>query len=85
MRQKELEEALAEARRLAIQKLREQLETERKMAYVKFMRMESNLFRYNQQISRAFVYSYYDVLGWIEGAKENNDSQLMPNNLIHAF
>jgi hypothetical protein len=81
LRQLEIEAALAEARRLAIEKLRLKLEHEKKMAYLRMMRLEANMFERSQQISRAFVYSYYDVIAWLNP----NDSQALTKQLINSI
>lgn len=74
LRQKELEDALNEAKRLALQKLREQLEYERRLAFMRSVRYETDLFSYNQQISRAYVFSYYEMFEWLDS----------PSNVIEA-
>jgi hypothetical protein len=66
LKQRELEEAIEEARRLAIQKMREKLENDKKMAYIKYMKLESRLLEHNQKLSRAFVFSYMDAVTWLE-------------------
>jgi hypothetical protein len=66
MKQKELEDAILEVQRLAIERLREKLEHEKRIAYTKFLKLEKRVIDHNQQLSRAFVYSYYDALDWIE-------------------
>ncbi len=66
LRQKELEDALLEAKRSAIAKLREELARKKKLQYVNFLRIEANMFNHSQQISRAFVFSYFDLLGWLD-------------------
>ena len=81
LRQLEIEKALAEARRLAIEKLRLKLEAEQKEAYMKYMQLERNLLNYNQQISRAFVYSYYDVIGWLNPVDSTKETRRMVESL----
>ena len=66
LKQKELEEAIIEARRLAIEKLREKLEMEKKMAHIKYMKLEARVLEHNQQLSRAFVFSYMDAIAWLD-------------------
>lgn len=77
----EIERALAEARRLAVEKLRLKLEAEKREAYMKLMRMESSTLAHNQQISRAFVYSYYDVIGWLKPADSQDQIRKMIETL----
>ncbi|RMZ96703.1 hypothetical protein BpHYR1_046877, partial [Brachionus plicatilis] len=66
LRQKELQEALSEAKNLAIQKLRERLALQKRMEYLNFLKLESKMFDFAQQISRAFVFSYFEMLQWLE-------------------
>ena len=66
LRQKELEDGLVEARNLAIQKLREKFAQMKKMEYINFLRVESNLLKHAQQLTRAFVFSYFDLLSGLE-------------------
>lgn len=66
IRQKEFEDALNEAKNLAIQKLREKLALQKRMEYINFLKLESRMFEFARQISRAFVFSYFELLQWIE-------------------
>ncbi|CAF0718314.1 unnamed protein product [Brachionus calyciflorus] len=66
LRQKELQDALHEAKNLAIQKLREKLALQKRLEFINFLKLESRMFEFAQQISRAFVFSYLEMLQWIE-------------------
>ncbi len=70
LKQKELEDALLEAKNAAIARLREQLLLQKRLEYINFMRMEAQIFSHTQQITRAFVFSYYDLLAWLEQSAE---------------
>lgn len=66
MRQKELQDALIEARNLAIQQLKESLARQRRLDYMNFLRFEWSMFEHDQQLSRAFVFSYFEMLQGLE-------------------
>jgi hypothetical protein len=66
IRQKELEKALLEAKNLAMNELREKLALKKRLEYLNFLKFESNLLNHSKQITRAFVFSYIDLLGWLD-------------------
>jgi len=66
VRQKELTDTLAEAKNLAIAKLRERLALQKKIEYLNLLRIESNMFEHAQQLTRAYVFSYFDLIQWLD-------------------
>ena len=66
LRQKELQDSLIEARNLAIEKMRETLAIRKRMDYMNFLRLEWNMLDHAQQLSRAFVFSYFELLQGLE-------------------
>jgi len=66
----ELESALSEAKRLAEEEARRKAEIEIRMRFITACRDEEAQMRRSQAISRAFVFSYYDLLSFLS-RKEN--------------
>jgi len=69
---------LAQAKAEAVRKLREKLALKKQLDYINMFRVEKSMFQHAQQISRAFVFSYFDMLQWLQvgGGAETNDIPL---------
>jgi len=65
-RLKELHDVLAQAKAEAVRKLREKLALKKQLDYLNMFRVEKSMFAHAQQISRAFVFSYFDMLQWLQ-------------------
>ncbi len=66
IRLKELHDTLAQAKEEAIKKLREKLALKKKLEYMNMFRIENAMFEHASQITRAFVFSYFDMLDWLQ-------------------
>lgn len=66
IRLKELHDTLAQAKEEAIRKLREKLALKKKLDYINMFRIENAMFEHAAQITRAFVFSYFDMLQWLQ-------------------
>ena len=60
---------MAEAKAEAIRKLREKLALQKKLDYMNMFRIEQNMFEHAQQLTRAFVFSYFEMMQWLEVPK----------------
>jgi hypothetical protein len=65
----ELEFALNEAKRLAEEEAKRRADIEQRMKFVKMFREDYLLFQRSQAITRAFVFSYFELLNFL-GIKE---------------
>ena len=52
---------MEESKLIAIEKLREKMAQDQKAALLKALRVERNLREHNNKLSRAFVFSYFDL------------------------
>jgi hypothetical protein len=64
-REEEVQRAIEEAKRIALEELIRRAETERKLEFQRSLRIESNYFDFSQRITRAFVFSYIDLLRYL--------------------
>jgi hypothetical protein len=75
-----LHDTLAEAKAEAIRKLREKLALQKRLDYINMLRIENNIFEHSQRLTRAFVFSYFEMMQWLEvGSTDfNNTNTDMP-------
>ena len=64
-REEELERALNEAKERAIEEAIRQAENEKRMEFMNKLRADNAQFENSQLISRAFVFSYYEILSFL--------------------
>ena len=64
-REEEAQKALDEARRLAEEMARREEALKLRLQFNRAMQMESNGLAHTQEITRAFVFSYYELLKWL--------------------
>lgn len=64
-RELELERAIEEAKRRAAEEAIRQAENEKRMEFINKMKTDQALFESSQLISRAFVFSYYEILSFL--------------------
>jgi hypothetical protein len=60
-----MNQKMEEARRLAELQIRERIELGRRMRFHSSLQMEVYGLQYTQQLTRAFVFSYFDLIGWL--------------------
>ena len=58
-------EKLEEAKRLAEMQIRQRLELGRRMRFNNSLQLEVYGLEYSKQLTHAFVFSYFDILGWL--------------------
>ncbi len=64
-REEEITRAIEEAKRIALEEFIRLAEIERSKEFAKSLIRESNYFDYSQEITRAFVFSYFDLLRYL--------------------
>ncbi|XP_052234781.1 uncharacterized protein LOC127847142 isoform X2 [Dreissena polymorpha] len=64
-REEEAQKAIEEARRLAEEMARKQAELEARLRFNRSLQLESEGMEHTQDITRAFVFSYYELLAWL--------------------
>ncbi|XP_052813450.1 titin homolog isoform X4 [Mya arenaria] len=64
-REEEAARALEEARRLAEEMARKQAELEARLRFNRSLQLESEGLDHTQDITKAFVFSYYELLNWL--------------------
>ena len=64
-REEEARVALEEARKLAMEMARRQAELERRLQFNRGLQVESNGLEHTQDVTRAFVFSYFELLQWL--------------------
>ncbi len=65
LREEELNRAIEEAKRIATEEARKRAELELKMQFLRSIREESRRLKQSQSVTRAFVFSYYDILRFL--------------------
>ena len=60
-----MNEKLEEAKRLAELQVRQRLELGKRMRFANSLQMEIYGLQYTKQLTRAFVFSYFDLIGWL--------------------
>ena len=65
LRELDLERALNEAKRIAAEETVKKAQLEKRLAFFQSVRDESQIFENNHAITRAFVFSYYDLLRYL--------------------
>ena len=77
-RQEELNRAFEEAKRIAIEEAARKAELEKKLAFTRSVREEKSLLNASQSVTRAFTFSYYELLNYLsEMGKEIIDPSLL--------
>ena len=56
---------MEEARRLAEEMARKQAEYERRLQFNRGLQLEATGLEHSQEVTRAFVFSYYELLQWL--------------------
>ena len=56
---------MEEAKRLAEEMARKQAEMEARLQFCRGLQLEANGLEHTQDITRAFVFSYYELLQWL--------------------
>ena len=64
-REEEAQRALEEAKRLAEEMARKQAELEARLKFNRTLQLESNGLNHTQDINKAFVFSYFELLTWL--------------------
>ncbi len=64
-REQELALAIEQARRMAEEQAEREAENERRTQFMNLMKREQALFDINASVSRAFVFSYYDLMKFL--------------------
>lgn len=64
-REEEAQRALEEARRLAEEMARRQAELEARLRFNRSLQLEANGLEHTQDITKAFVFSYFELLQWL--------------------
>lgn len=64
-REKELERAINEAKRLAEKEAQQRTEYEARLKFMNFFKQEQAQLENTQLVSRAFIFSYYDLLRFL--------------------
>lgn len=84
-REAEANRALLEVKRLAAEEARRKLELAKRMAVMKSMQMETQQMQTTQSVSRAYVYSYFELLDSladnIDQIRQDNDEKQL-NEMI---
>jgi hypothetical protein len=75
-REEEMINALEEAKRLAAERMREKIALRRRMMLGNALTMEKYGLDHSEHLTRAFVFSYYDLLSWLS-AEQPNVSQIL--------
>ncbi len=65
LREKELNEAIEEAKRIAAEEARLKAEYELRMQFWRSVRSEGLKLRHSHSVTRAFVFSYFDILRFL--------------------
>ena len=65
LRELDLERALNEAKRIAAEETVKKAQLEQRLAFFQSVRDESQILENNHAITRAFVFSYYDLLRYL--------------------
>ena len=74
-------EALEEARRLAEQEAKERLAFEARLRFNRMLQLETDGMAHTQEITRAFVFSYFELLEWL--GLEVPDFEALKNKHIY--
>ena len=64
-REEEMIRAMEEARIMAEREAQERLKMELRMKFCRSLQLESGGLAHTQEITRAFVFSYYELLEWL--------------------
>ena len=64
-RELEAQQAMEEARRLAEEMARKQAEMEARLKFNRTLQVEAKGMEHSQDITRAFVFSYFELLQWL--------------------
>lgn len=64
-RDEELNRALEEAKRIAAEEAMQKAHLEKKMAFAKSVRDENSMLNASQSVTRAFTFSYYELLKYL--------------------
>lgn len=64
-REEEAKRAMEEARRLAEEMARKQAEMEARLKFNRTLQVEARGLEHSQDITRAFVFSYFELLQWL--------------------
>ncbi|KAK3082961.1 hypothetical protein FSP39_010092 [Pinctada imbricata] len=64
-REEEAQKAMEEARRLAEEMARRQAEMEARLKFTRTLQVEAKGLEHSQDITRAFVFSYFELLQWL--------------------
>lgn len=64
-REEEARVALEEAKKLAEEMAHKQAELERRLNFNRGLQVESNGLAHTQDVTRAFVFSYFELLQWL--------------------
>lgn len=64
-REEEAKKAMEEARRLAEEMARKQAEMEARLKFNRTLQVEARGLEHSQDITRAFVFSYFELLQWL--------------------
>ena len=64
-REEEVREQMEEARRVAAELARKQLEFKRRVEFLQGLHTEAAGMSHTQNVTRAFVFSYYELLQWL--------------------
>lgn len=71
-----MNDALDEAKRLAELRIREQIEYRRKFFFQNALQLEAYGLEYSKQLTRAFTFSYFDLIAWL-GMEELTAHELL--------
>lgn len=72
-RQDELNRALEEAKRVAVEEAKRKAELEARLAFSKSVREEHSLLDANQSVTRAFTFSYYDLMRYLADLERRSE------------
>ena len=74
-----MQDTVAQAKQQAIRKLREKLALKKKLDYMNMFRIEKGMFEHAAQLTRAFVFSYFEMLQWLDVSKPATDTENLPD------
>lgn len=72
-REEELNRALEEAKRIAIEEATQKALLEKKMAFAKSVRDENSMLNASQSVTRAFTFSYFELLKYLSTIENETD------------
>ena len=82
-REEELNRALEEAKRIAVEEAIQKALLEKKMAFAKSVRDENSMLNASQSVTRAFTFSYFELLKYLSTIENEETDPTVKLKEIH--